>query len=134
MARAALLGAVLMLTASCDVGRLQADGRPVRDVWAEGGPDLRIAAETEPLAGGSETPVLSAPEVFAVYVPSHVDRARDLMVGGHWVYFKLREGDWYIERGRDPEPPTDGTASDAGPPLRTLEGIDRLVAPWREAK
>lgn len=134
MARAALLGAVLILNASCDIGRLQADGRPVRDVWSEGAADLRVAVDAEPLTGAAETPVLSAPEVFAVYVPSHVDRSRDLMVGGHWVYFKLREGDWFIERGREPEPPTVGDAADNGRALRGLDGLDRLVAPWREAR
>ncbi len=135
MGRAALLGAAWILLASCDAGRLQPTGRPVAEVWSESGPELRIAAEASPLAAPKEVPVLSAPEVFAVYVPGHLDRTRDLLVGEHWVYFKLKDGDWYIERGMAPEPPAAGDAPDSAlAPLRRMDGLDRSVVPWKDGR
>jgi len=135
MRRAAMLGAVLILTASCDFGRLQPDGRPVREVWEGGGPDLRVSEDASPTRAAREIPILSAPEVFAAYVPSHVDRSRDVVVGEHWVYFKLKEGEWFVERGLEPAPDPCGDAPEAlMAPLRALGGLDRAVVPWKEGR
>lgn len=127
------LGLILLSTASASCtlfGRLQSDGRPVFDVAAS--PQLSVA-DPSPLKAPKAVPVLSPPEVFAVYVTSHVDRERDLMVGEHWVFFKLSESEWFADRRTAPEPPAAGAA---GPELLKqitgLDGIDRAVIPHRE--
>jgi hypothetical protein len=135
MRRALILIAVSASTASCDFGRIRADGRPVPEVWGSSGPEVRVAVGPSPLRADREIPLLTAPEVFAVYVPSHLDRSRDLMIGEHWIYFRLRDGEWFIERDREPELPAREEASpDDLKPLRSLEGLDHVVTPWAEPK
>ncbi|HZN61526.1 MAG TPA: hypothetical protein VFC90_03885 [Planctomycetota bacterium] len=135
MRRLAILIAVSIWGVSCDVGRIRADGRPVQEVWGTASPELRVAAASSPLRAEREVPLLSAPEVFAVYVPSHLDRARDLLIGEHWIYFRLRDGEWFIEREKEPEltAPEGATPADLRP-LRSLEGMERMVTPWTEPK
>ena len=135
MRRTLILIAVSISGASCDVGRIRADGRPVQEVWGEASPELRVAATSSPLRAEREVPLLSAPEVFAVYVPSHLDRTRDLLIGEHWIYFRLRDGAWFIEKDREPElaAPEAATPADLRP-LKTLEGMERMVTPWSEPK
>jgi len=78
---------------------------------------------------------MSAPELFAVYLPSRLDRTRDLLIGEHWIYFRLRDGEWFIERDREPGLPTAGGATPEDlRPLQSIEGIERLVTPWKEPK
>ena len=135
MRRTLILIAASIWGVSCDVGRIRADGRPVQEVWGVASPELRVAATSSPLRADREVPLLSAPEVFAVYVPSHLDRSRDLLVGEHWVYFRLRDGSWFIERDKEPElaAPEGATPADLRP-LQSLEGMDRMVTPWSEPK
>ncbi|MBI4566482.1 MAG: hypothetical protein HY716_17525 [Planctomycetes bacterium] len=122
----------LTLIVSCRSGRLGPPGRSVRQAWNGEKPSLRVSEQPSPLRAEREIPVLSAPEVFAVYVPSHLDRKRDLLIGEHWVYFKLRDGDWFVERERDPEPPAAEKAPEAAlVPLKSLEGSDQAVVPWK---
>src|SRR5258706_15593638 len=135
MRRALILIAASTLIASCDFGRIQAEGRPVSEVWGTADPQLKVAAASSPLRADREVPLLSAPEVFAVYVPSRLDRSRDLMIGEHWVYFRLRDGEWFTEREREPELPASGEAK--GEDLRLLrqvEGLSEAGTPWRGAK
>jgi len=135
MRRAFILIAVSTLIASCDVGRIQPDGRPVGEVWGGSSMELRVSDAPSPLAAEREVPLMTAPEVFAVYVPSHVDRSRDVMVGEHWVYFRLRDGEWFIERDRAPDPPVSGDATEKDLRLlRDLEGLEHSVVPWKERK
>lgn len=135
MRRALILIAVSTSIASCDVGRIRADGRPVQEVWGLSNPELRVSATASPLRADREVPLLSAPEVFAVYVPSHLDRTRDLMIGEHWVYFRLRDGEWFIEREQEPElPATEAATAEDLRPLKALEGMDRAVTPWKEPR
>jgi hypothetical protein len=97
--------------------------------------ELRVSEAPSPLAAEREVPVMTAPEIFAVYVPSHVDRSRDVMVGEHWVYFRLRDGEWFIERARVPDLPVGGDATEKDLRLlRGLEGLDHSVVPWKERK
>jgi hypothetical protein len=42
-------------------------------------------------------------KVFAVWVPEHLDRERDLRIGGHWIYMKVRDASW-TEEAIDREP------------------------------
>lgn len=116
-------------TASCQlVGTLQPGGRPLAEANG-GGHELRLLDVDSPLRAEQRVPVLSTPEVFAAYVPSHA--RGDLLIGEHWVFFKLKESEWFVERLADPEPPTAGEA----PPekLRPLEALEwkRVVVPYR---
>jgi len=92
-------------------------------------------AESSPLRAAKEIPVLSPPEVFAVYVPSHVDREHDLLVGEHWLFFKLSESEWFTERRQAAAPKASGPAAESQlAPLKALSGLDRAVVPYRESK
>jgi len=135
MRRALILIAASTLAASCDFGRIRADGRPVHEVWGAASSELRVAPIGSPLRAEREVPLLSAPEVFAVYVPSRLDRTRDLLTGEHWIYFRLRDGEWFIERDREPElsAPEAATPDDLRP-LKAIEGMNQAVTPWKEPK
>lgn len=135
MCRTLILIAGSTLVASCDLGRIQPEGRPVQEIWGGTSMELRVSEAPSPLAAEREVPVMTAPEIFAVYVPSHVDRSRDVMVGEHWVYFRLRDGEWFIERARVPDLPVGGDATEKDLRLlRGLEGLDHSVVPWKERK
>jgi hypothetical protein len=98
----------------------------------EGSMTLAVT-DASPLRRTLEMPVLTPPEVFAVYVPSHLDREQDMLVGEHWLYFKLSESEWFVEKRLDATPKTVGAAAEAQLlPLRSLTGYDKAVAPWRE--
>ena len=102
------LAALLLFLGGCDLfGAAKPAGRPVTEAYA-GGHELRVLDIDSPLRREKQIPVLSTPEVFAVYVPSHVER--DLMIGEHWLFFKLRDAEWFIEKLQDPEPPATGDA------------------------
>jgi hypothetical protein len=133
MRRMAILIAASASIVSCDVGKIRADGRPVQEAWGMDVPDVRLSTTSSPLRAEREVPILTAPEIFAVYVPTRLDRSRDLMIGEHWIYFRLRDGEWFIEREREPEPEaTEGATRDDLKPIESLEGMDRVVIPWKE--
>ncbi|RPH47234.1 MAG: hypothetical protein EHM91_06210 [Planctomycetota bacterium] len=73
--------------------------------------------------------MLSTPEVFPIYVPSHAEK--DVLIGEHWIFVRLTDPEWFIERLREPDPPATGDA----PPetMRSLRGVDwqRSVIPRR---
>lgn len=95
---------------------------PVRTAY-DGGKNetVRVVDAHSPLSGRQPVPVLSPPEVFAVYAPSRLDRKRDVLVGEHWIFLKLKDGEWFTERVEAREPRIQGTASDAEfEPLRRL--------------
>jgi hypothetical protein len=117
---------LFLLGAGC--GLAAPTGRSVAEAYGSGH-ELRVFDAPSPLRREARIPVLAAPEVFAAYVPSHADR--DLLIGEHWIFFRLREAEWFTERGMDPEPPADGEApAEALRPLRGLEW-DRVVVPHR---
>jgi hypothetical protein len=122
--------AALTAVASCTaLGRVQPDGRPPGEVAGPGPVEI---AERSPMAAPKDVPVISPPEVFAVYVPGHVDRERDLFVGEHWVFFKLGESEWFAEARARRDPKAAGPAGEAA--LRALggvEGYDRALVPHR---
>ena len=133
MLRTVILIVALMPLVSCDIVRLQPEGRPVMEVWGDGTARLEISSDPPLLLADKQVPILTPPEVFAVFVPSHVDRAREVMIGEHWVFFKLKEGDWFIERGAEPEPAADGAASpETLSTLRSVQGMERAIVPWKE--
>jgi hypothetical protein len=122
------LAAAFVLLAGSGCGLAAPAGRSVSEAYGSGH-ELRVLDGPSPLRREAKIPVLSAPEVFAAYVPSHADR--DLLVGEHWIFFRLRDAEWFIERLADPEPPADGEApAEALRPLRDLEW-SRVVVPHR---
>ena len=123
------LGLILFLASGC--AGLDVTGSPGQPVASahSGGHELRVLDLESPLRQRRHIPVLSTPEVFAAYVPSHVRES--VLVGEHWVFFKLGEAEWYIERIQDPDPPVDGPAhADQLKPLRSLESRG-VVVPHR---
>lgn len=95
-------------------------GRPVGEVYDEsGGGTGSLRIEARPLPGTPEPsrPVIYPPQVFRVHVPGHVDRERDLWIGPHDVFIKLRDSSW-LEGPVEPEP----QAKELSPPEET----DRL--------
>lgn len=123
---------LLLLLAGCDTfGSIRATGRPVGEAYAPPH-ELRVLDVDSPLRAEKRVPVLSAPEVFAAYVPTRAEG--DRMIGEHWIFFKLRESEWFIERLQDPDPPADGEA----PPesMKELRELDwtRTVVPHRNEK
>ncbi|HEX7899345.1 MAG TPA: hypothetical protein VF950_16385 [Planctomycetota bacterium] len=110
----------LLLLAGCDTfGSIRATGRPVAEAYAPPH-ELRVLDVDSPLRAEKRVPVLSTPEVFAAYVPTRVEG--DRMIGEHWIFFRLRESEWFIERLQDPDPPADVDA----PPesLKPLQELD----------
>jgi hypothetical protein len=104
------------------LGVVQPTGRPVTEVYREASPDtLRVSEVASPFAARKPVPVLSQPEVFAVFAPARLDRSRDVLVGEHWILLKLSDAEWFVERTREPEPAAAGRASDAD--LRAVRGL-----------
>ena len=110
----------LLMLAGCDTfGTIRATGRPVADAYAAPH-ELRVLDVDSPLRAEKRVPVLSTPEVFAAYVPTRAEG--DRMIGEHWIFFKLRESEWFVERLQDPDPPADGDAPPAA--LKDLRELD----------
>lgn len=118
----------LLLAAGCG-GAVPRDGVPVRDAFdaADGAAaKLAIRRDPSPLAARLFVPVYYPPEIFPLYVPSRVSRERDLLVGEHWIFVKIRDGGWFPEReGED----TLSSAPAAG--ADELRELLRRVAPTR---
>ena len=93
-----------------------------------------LLTEPSPLASEAPVPVLTPPRTFAVWVPSHVDRGRDLLIGEHWLVFKLTESEWFTDRRlEEAVPPARGDAAPADlAPVRALRGFGEAVTPYRE--
>ena len=89
-------------------------GRPVRTVYEEGGDGaprpLRIEQAPPPGAFRKTRPVIYPPKIFAVHVPEHLVEDRDMKIGAHWVYVKLRDSSWKQE-AIDREPFCQGTST-----------------------
>jgi len=97
--------AALTLIVSCASGGAGVEGKSVRDAYdGEAVKAIALQDAPSPLSQKKRIPVISAPEVFAVYVPSHVDVERDMLVGEHWLFVKMRESTWFIDKMAEPEP------------------------------
>lgn len=115
-------------------------GRPVREVYddadgrAEAAP-IVVSPVPEPGAPARTRPVIFPPKVFAVFVQEHLDQARDLKVGSHWIYFKLRDSSW-TEQSIDREPAQSipiENSEDLGPLKKALRGgtISEALIPFQ---
>jgi hypothetical protein len=120
-----------LLLAGCETfGAIRATGRPVSEAYAS--PlELRVLDVESPLRREPRIPVLSTPEVFAAYVPSHAEA--DRLIGEHWIFFKLRDAEWFTERLQDPDPPASGDL--APEDMKPLPALDwsTLAAPHRRS-
>jgi hypothetical protein len=120
---------LLLLMAGCDLfGSARVSGRPVGDAYG-GSHELRVLDAEFPLQAQKKVPVLSTPEVFGAYVPGHA--LGEVMIGPHWIFLKLSDPSWVVERLRDPDPPTSGDA--APETMRPLRELDwgKVVIPHR---
>jgi hypothetical protein len=102
----------LLALAGCGLfgGPIPDEGRPVREVYElkdapPASPALRVSPDPWPGSAPRSRPVIYPPRIFAVHVKEHVDPARDLKIGAHWIYFKLRDSSW-VEESLDREPPS----------------------------
>lgn len=116
-ASVAVLLAALISTVSCaSYGGLPGgDGRPVGEVYRDTTgsgvfPSLRLRGSGSPLAPGMAVPVIYPAEIFPAYVPTHVDPERDMMVGEHFLFIKLRDSAWLSERKLQSDLKVDGLA------------------------
>lgn len=116
IAQIGVLSAVLISTVSCiPLGSLPNDGRPVGEVYRDatgtgGFPILRMRESGSPLGPGMAVPVIYPAEIFPAYVPTHVDAERDMMVGEHFLFIKLRDSAWLSEKDLEVDPKVDGMA------------------------
>jgi hypothetical protein len=107
-------------------------GKPVSDVYGGAsvssppGASLRIESVPPPGQAERTRPVIYPPKVFAVWVPEHLDEARDFKIGSHYVYMKLRDSSWTeqpIDRepfAKEPVDPSDLAL------LKVRVGLDRV--------
>ncbi len=130
---------VSLLAGCVPFGAPTVRGRPVREVYDEaergGSPDEIVLRSGDEPGGGPRTrPVIYPPKVFAVYVQEHLDLKRDIKIGAHWVYFKLRDSSW-VAQDIDREPFAQSQAGDDDlKPLRAaLDGtsFSQVVIPYR---
>ena len=120
---------LMIALAGCDLfGTVRPTGRPVGEAYG-GGHELRVLDVDSPIRAEKKIPVLTSPEVFAAYVSSHAER--DLMIGEHWIFFRLTDPQWFHERLQEPDPPASGDAApETMRPLRDLDW-NRVVVPHK---
>lgn len=115
MALRLLLMTVSISTASCVFpAGAPPGGRAVSEVHSAAGErTLRIEERSSPLRATAWIPILQPPDVFSAYVPSHVDRERDVLIGEHWIFLKLSDSTWFVEDAPGLRPPSSGPARDS---------------------
>jgi hypothetical protein len=120
----------LLPLTGCDLfGTVRPTGRPVSEAYG-GSHDLRILDVESPLRAVKKVPLLSTPEVFAVYSAAHSER--DIFFGDRWLYLRLRESQWISERLREADPPATGDAPvESMRPLRDLDW-QRVLIPHKQ--
>ncbi len=110
-------------------------GASVEEAYRSGTPrtlETAVIDEASPLARPKDRPVYVPPRIFAVHVARHVDAERDLLIGDHWVFFKLTEGRWYAESSEEAKPASDGKADPKlAEPLRRLGDVGRILVPTK---
>jgi hypothetical protein len=124
-----------LLTSCSSLGLGQPSGTSVLDAYYAGHTNLLTIREgASPLEAKKPIPILSQPEAFAVFVPSKVDRKKEILIGEHWVFIKLREAEWFSDRGPEGELSTQGVASEAElAPLKILSW-ENAVVPFKKAE
>lgn len=109
-------------------------GKPVRDVYEDSstsnGTGSKLTIDREPGHDAREKtkPVIYPPKVFAVWVVEHLDLERDIKIGSHWVFFKLRDSSWIEEPiDREPEPTADAVEASDLARLKRAVGQGKLA-------
>jgi hypothetical protein len=124
----------LTLIGSCQVGAGPGvEGKSVQEAYdGEVVRTITLQDAASPLSQEKRIPVISAPEVFAVYVPSHVDVERDMLVGEHWLFVKLRDSTWFTDRMNEPGPEAKGVESleDVRTLAPAVHGLGQIVVPY----
>jgi len=120
---------VLLLLSGCDLfGTVRPTGKPVPEAYG-GNHELRILDVEPPLRAQKKIPLLSTPEVFAVYASANADG--EILFGERWVFLRLRDSEWYVDRFREPDPPASGDApAESMQPLREMDW-QRVVIPHK---
>jgi len=94
-----ILIAVLILAAVSCSGSQEA-GQTVNEAYygqSQKSP-LKLVETPSFLGNPKPVPVIYPPEIFGVYVPSHVSLERDMLIGEHWIFFKLKDALWFVEK------------------------------------
>jgi hypothetical protein len=123
-------GPLVILLTGCDLfGAVRPTGKPVSEAYG-GSHELRILEVGSPLLAQKKVPLLTTPEVLAIFAPSYSDK--DVMYGERWLFIRVRESEWLSDRLRDPDPPATGDASPES--MRPLRDMDwqRAVIPHRD--
>ena len=124
-------GPLVILLTGCDLfGTVRPTGKPVSEAYG-GNHELRILEVGSPLLAQKKVPLLTTPEVLAIFAPSYSDK--DVMYGERWLFIRVRESEWLSDRLRDPDPPATGDASPES--MRPLRDMDwqRAVIPHRNS-
>jgi hypothetical protein len=131
-------GAALLTLAGCSPFSSPVPaGRPVREVYEEdsGAPmraTITVLPATPPGVFEKTRPVIYPPKVFAVFVPEHLDIERDMKIGAHWIFMKLRDSSWTEEPiDREPTSSAEVTAEEVARLKKSLSGdrLGRIVVP-----
>lgn len=98
-----ILFASTILTSCMSSYGVDATGVPVSEAYSGGKGDnrFRYIASRSPLYQEKRVPILFPPKVFGCYIPSHVDKERDLLIGEHWIFFKVSGSSWFIEEEQE---------------------------------
>jgi hypothetical protein len=91
---------------------------------------ITIADPIEP--SDAKIPIYTPPKTWLAWVPARIDKETGILIGGHWIYFKLDEGRWFIEK-------ENAEKLEAGKPADTtiryardeLKHIDKIIVPYR---
>lgn len=142
--RTAILGALALVgsfhLASCAIWSSPVPpGKKATDVVSSSDPaDDRITIEPDRSPGEPDRtrPIIYPPRVLAVWISEHVDAERDMKVGDHWVYLKLRDSSWF-EEAIDREPAVESAAAGelGGDELRRIlprDSLKKMILPWKE--
>jgi hypothetical protein len=137
IAKCGLLALAALLAGCAGESSLE-EGSDVRSAYGSGrfSPTLHIQQVKSPIAREKVVPVITAPEVFALYVPGHVDLDRDMYVGEHWLFVKMRESNWNLPNGNSAEiskklvtSKEAASISNMRLAVSRIEGIGRIAVP-----
>jgi hypothetical protein len=110
-----------------------------KTVWAayeeSASADRELTIHAGPAAGSQPLtrPVIYPPKIFAVWVPEHLELERDMKIGAHWIFIKLRDSSWVEEPiDREATEPHEKAHDDEVAKAKQLfagEGLSRLLIP-----
>jgi hypothetical protein len=91
---------------------------------------ITVADPIEP--SDAKIPIYTPPKTWLAWVPARIDKQTGILIGGHWIYFKLDEGRWFIEKnsidGLKAGEPADAIIKHAKDELKHIE---KIIVPHR---